>query len=703
MTKYASWPTTDVGNIVGGRLASALHHRFSGGLSALSLSDQKDAAFAEVLAATPNVFYVNTFGAVGNGVAYDDVAINDALGADGRTVEFEAGATYLLSSDVKFRSGQRLIGNGAVIKTDAAIKYLFRNLDIDQTSYNGGSNIVIEGFVFDGENTSRDIGFIGLAHSTNVVIRNCVFRDLNSSGGLHAIDAAGNEHLTIENCLFEDVAGATTLQIDAATSGSMPTFTTPNLETASATRSHDIIIKNNYFLRCGSASSSFQAVHLHKKGHNRIHIIDNHFFDCWAAIRDDIGSTYRPNGATTDLVIRGNEIDMSSSSSLAGGGILLDFAQRVSIEGNIIRGTGPGIALLNYTAPINITGITKANPAVVTATAHGLANGYIIYIKSVGGMTQVNGKFYKIANKTTNTLELTEIFDGANVNSSGFGTYTSGGTIQYKTFSSTHRNDDVVIRGNTIEASTSTAITIENGENLVVTDNVITDFGENDDHRAGVRIDKGVRIKVSGNIVRSSNSGTKFGVALYRSYRYAITDNDLQNTSVAIFVRKMDRTQADFGRIEGNHLDLGTAFMLYLEGNTTNVISCVTISGNTFYGEFSGHAIRVDRGTRLTVQGNSMEDMKITSPGISLNIVTNSSVIGNSVSAIAAASVNGIHVFGGGGGNVNIVGNFVENYDEGITVDTSADNGTCVGNTTKDCTTELALAAGVVSGNNDSL
>ena len=564
---------------------------------------------------------VNSFGAIGDGVAKDHVAINEALNSNNRVVHFQAGATYLIGSDIHFRSGQHLIGNGAIIRTDAAVKYMFRNHDIDQANYGGGSDIIIEGFIFDGENVARDIGLIGLAHTTNVTIRNCVFKDLNSSG-LHAIDAAGNEHLTIENCLFEDVVGATALQIDAATSGSMPTLTLPNLEIASATRSHDVMIRGNWFLRCGSASSSFQAVHLHKKGHNRIHIIDNHFFDCWGGIRDDLRSPYRPNGATTDIVIRGNEIDMTSSSSLAGGGILLDYAQRVVIESNVIRGTGTGIALLNYAAPTNITAITKANPAVVTATAHGLSNGHIIYISGVGGMTEVNGKFYKIANKTTNTIEPTEIFDGANVNSTGFGTYTSGGTIQYKTFSSTQRNDDIIILGNTIEASTSNAIIIENGEQLVVADNVVTDFGENDNHKAGVRIDKAVRVKVSGNQIRSSTSGTKFPIALYRSYRYAITDNDCQNGLVAIFVRKMDRTQTDFGRIEGNHLDLGTAFMLHMEGNTTNLIKNVSIVGNTFFGQFSGHCIRVDRGEQISVVGNTLEDVKATSSRISLNRVS---------------------------------------------------------------------------------
>lgn len=73
-----------------------------------------------------------------------------------------------------------------------------------------------------------------------------------------------------------------------------------------------------------------------------------------------------------------------------------------------------------------ITGITKANPAVVTLNAHGFNNGDHVYVTGVGGMTEINNREYLVANKTTNTFELKDIY-GNNVNSSGFTTYTTGG------------------------------------------------------------------------------------------------------------------------------------------------------------------------------------------------------------------------------------------------------------------------------------
>ena len=73
-----------------------------------------------------------------------------------------------------------------------------------------------------------------------------------------------------------------------------------------------------------------------------------------------------------------------------------------------------------------ISAITKANPAVVTATSHGYENGDEVLISGVGGMTEVNGKRFLVADKTTNTFELQDK-DGTDINSSAFTTYTSGG------------------------------------------------------------------------------------------------------------------------------------------------------------------------------------------------------------------------------------------------------------------------------------
>jgi hypothetical protein len=76
------------------------------------------------------------------------------------------------------------------------------------------------------------------------------------------------------------------------------------------------------------------------------------------------------------------------------------------------------------TAVKAITGATNATPIVITATAHGFANGDLVIVAQVGGNLSANGK-WRIANVTANTFELTDPVTGSNV--VGSGAYTSGG------------------------------------------------------------------------------------------------------------------------------------------------------------------------------------------------------------------------------------------------------------------------------------
>ena len=74
-----------------------------------------------------------------------------------------------------------------------------------------------------------------------------------------------------------------------------------------------------------------------------------------------------------------------------------------------------------------ITGVTQADPGVITSNSHGFSNGDEIYIDSVAGMTELNGRNYRVANATTNTFTLTNLFGDA-IDTTGFTAYTSGGT-----------------------------------------------------------------------------------------------------------------------------------------------------------------------------------------------------------------------------------------------------------------------------------
>lgn len=78
---------------------------------------------------------------------------------------------------------------------------------------------------------------------------------------------------------------------------------------------------------------------------------------------------------------------------------------------------------------LTITGATKANPCVVTVT-NSYNIGDWVYITGVAGMTQLNGRYFKVIARAAGTITLGKILDGSNVDSTGYSTYTSGGTAQ---------------------------------------------------------------------------------------------------------------------------------------------------------------------------------------------------------------------------------------------------------------------------------
>ncbi len=79
---------------------------------------------------------------------------------------------------------------------------------------------------------------------------------------------------------------------------------------------------------------------------------------------------------------------------------------------------------------LTITAVTKATPAVVTLSDIGtLSNNDVIEIKNVRGMTELNGNKYTVRNISGNTFELYDEAGTTAINSSAYGTYTSGGDL----------------------------------------------------------------------------------------------------------------------------------------------------------------------------------------------------------------------------------------------------------------------------------
>lgn len=74
-----------------------------------------------------------------------------------------------------------------------------------------------------------------------------------------------------------------------------------------------------------------------------------------------------------------------------------------------------------------ITGATLADPCVITLASHGYSNGDEVATADVGGMTELNGRNFKVASVAAGTFEL-QTMDGVDLDATGFTAYTSGGT-----------------------------------------------------------------------------------------------------------------------------------------------------------------------------------------------------------------------------------------------------------------------------------
>lgn len=122
--------------------------------------------------------------------------------------------------------------------------------------------------------------------------------------------------------------------------------------------------------------------------------------------------------ATTALTwgYYGGEVLISGvPTAVANGTLALAASRTQSIE------AGP---VSNTTAPI--TGVSIANPCVITSTAHPFAVGDVLWIDSIVGTTQLNQSFARVTATAANTVTLA-------LDSTGFTAWTSGGTLSRMT------------------------------------------------------------------------------------------------------------------------------------------------------------------------------------------------------------------------------------------------------------------------------
>jgi hypothetical protein len=133
-----------------------------------------------------------------------------------------------------------------------------------------------------------------------------------------------------------------------------------------------------------------------------------------------------------------------ANAGLHGGGAPADAGTRLVLwyGQSLSIGTTPAGTYANVVSsetPKNITGaVVGGGKVTITSAAHGFSNGDPVFIKGMGGMTQPNYASFYVADVTTDTFTL-KFMDGTVDPGTGYGTYTSGGTVARALVSGTHR------------------------------------------------------------------------------------------------------------------------------------------------------------------------------------------------------------------------------------------------------------------------
>lgn len=93
----------------------------------------------------------------------------------------------------------------------------------------------------------------------------------------------------------------------------------------------------------------------------------------------------------------------------------------------------------------NITTASQSTSCIVSSTSHGFVTGDWVYIDSVQGMTELNGRTYEVGTTGASTFAILDLF-GSAIDSSAYGTYTTGGTAaRLYTLTTPYDGDDLAL------------------------------------------------------------------------------------------------------------------------------------------------------------------------------------------------------------------------------------------------------------------
>lgn len=324
--------------------------------------------------------YVNSFGAIGDGVTISTDAIIAAINyAKAGNIIYFPDSCYIVDARINIlKDGVTLKGNSTTIRMDASASDYILTVGYDKVV----SDIMIEGFTFDSNAPNRDStqhSAIWLLNAVNTEIRNCKFINM-MMGDIIMLNAiydtlsvrvegctfdGGGKYLAhnymfigteagtvdIDNCYFYNIGDSTS---DVNSGGNQAIYSY-SVDKVNVTNSYffncgngvDIrvgtkyaTITNNYFYGGRNGSNSNYAGMVVLEGDDNI-VANNHFIN-WRGTAAPVWVRSRIlGGGSNDNIITGNIIRAGLVYSNAAVGILINGA-RNKIIGNSIRGNKTG-------------------------------------------------------------------------------------------------------------------------------------------------------------------------------------------------------------------------------------------------------------------------------------------------------------------------------------------------------------------------
>lgn len=501
---------------------------------------------------TSSTVNVETFGAVGDGVTDDTLAIQAALdlaqASGGGLVQFTPGKTYAVSTFLVVYDYTTVYAYGATIKAIGNSGILRNFLDTEVFSaYGGHSHIQILGGRWDGNafngttgSVTAETNIMNFVHASDITVRDATLENTSTAHALEFNAIDGGRAL---NCRFLGFADnsvgsvrqfSEAIQIDIAVTGSASIGLFDN------TPSKNILVDGCYFgisARCGKFG---RAVGSHTLASGQHYI---------------------------GIQIVNNRIDGTLQEGIRGYGW-----RRVVIANNVISGTGFSGIWMGIPNP---SGGYTATSYDITIQGNTITNA-----ATDSGIRVIGYATAKIAQITVN---------GNSINGGGSGT-ANGIHME-------HCNSPVVT-GNSLASIESTGIFNNSSDSGSITGNTIRTTQSN-----GINVSGSTGTVVSSNHINGTT--TNHCIFVGTSTDFLITGNRVTNAAGAGI--RLGATATD-GTVNGNRVVKGTS-VNGITGDTT-ATSCI-VANNDLSGSgwAVGTAIAMTASTTFSFGGGT------TSPG----------------------------------------------------------------------------------------